>query len=107
MDFNVIEFFKKIGLNIMRMYLFINDILVGEIDVKFLKIFKFVRKIICKVRWKKIGVFLVYGIDCNYIFIFFYCFKFFFYFVCIDLLLMWLFLKKYMYIFINFLLENK
>lgn len=50
MNFNVIEFFKKIGLNIMRMYLFINDILVGEIDVKFLKIFKFVRKIICKVR---------------------------------------------------------
>lgn len=50
MNFNAIEFFKKIGSNIMRMYLSINDISAGETDAKPLKIFKFVRKITCKAR---------------------------------------------------------
>lgn len=98
-----LSFLKKIGSNIMRMYLSINDISAGETDAMPLKIFKFVRKITCKARWKKNGAFLVYGTDCNYI----YCLKFFLHFVCIDLLLAWLLLKKYMYIFINSLLENK
>lgn len=84
-----------------------NDISAGETDAKPLKIFKFVRKITCKARWKKNGAFLVYGTDCNFIFTFFHCLKFFLHFVCIDLLLTWLLLKKYMYIFINSLLENK
>lgn len=53
MDFNAIEFKKKIGSNIMRMYISINDILAGETDAKTLKKLKFVRKLLVKQKEKK------------------------------------------------------